>query len=122
MGESQSSTKEGRLTSGLDCFLGSMRDTAIYRQATNTWKVEQGALASNIGRMGEGGTMLKPKRPRLNIQREDARLKKTAAELIQLARKFAPKWNRITNDGKMTVEPFNGTISPSSQRTGKPHK
>jgi hypothetical protein len=48
--------------------------------------------------------MLKPKRPRLNIRREDARLKKTTAELTQLAQKFAPKWNRISNDGRMTIE------------------
>ena len=42
--------------------------------------------------------------PRLNIQREDARLKRSAKELTQLARKFAPKWNRISNHGRMTIE------------------
>lgn len=46
--------------------------------------------------------MHKPRR--LNIQREDARLKKSAAELTQLLRKFAPRWNRLSNDGKMAIE------------------
>ena len=71
--------------------------------------------------------MLKPKRPKLNIQREDARLKRTAAELTRLARTFAPKWNRITNDGKMTVErstarslrAANAQISRTNKRMGE---
>ena len=44
------------------------------------------------------------KRTKLNIQREDARLKRSTAELIQLSRKFAPKWNRISNDGRVAIE------------------
>lgn len=44
------------------------------------------------------------KRSRLNIQREDAQLKKTAAELVDVARKFAPKWNRISSHGRMAIE------------------
>jgi hypothetical protein len=44
------------------------------------------------------------KRPSLNIQRENARLKKSTKELTQLARKFAHKWNRISNDGRMAIE------------------
>jgi len=44
------------------------------------------------------------KRPHLNIQREDARLKKSTAELIQVTKKFAPKWNRISNDGRVAIE------------------
>jgi hypothetical protein len=44
------------------------------------------------------------KRVRLNVQREDARLKKSAMELIKVTRKFAPKWNRVSNDGRMAVE------------------
>ena len=44
------------------------------------------------------------KHQRFNIQREDARLKRSAKELTQLARKFAPKWNRISNDGRMAIE------------------
>jgi hypothetical protein len=44
------------------------------------------------------------KRPRLNIQREDARLKRSTAELIQLTKKFAPRWNRISNDGRVAIE------------------
>jgi hypothetical protein len=71
--------------------------------------------------------MLKPKRPRLNIQREDARLNKTAAELTRLSRKFAPKWNRITNSGRMTIErstarslrAANAQMSRTSKRMGE---
>lgn len=48
--------------------------------------------------------MPKRNRSQLNIQREDARLKRAAAELSQLTRKFAPRWNRISNDGRMTIE------------------
>lgn len=44
------------------------------------------------------------KHSRLNIQREDAALKRSAKELTQLARKFAPKWNRISNGGRRAVE------------------
>lgn len=44
------------------------------------------------------------RRQRLNIQREDAQLKRSAKELIQVTRKFAPKWNRISNDGRMAIE------------------
>ena len=44
------------------------------------------------------------KRRRLNIQREEGRLKRSTAELIQLTRKFAPKWNRISNDGRVAIE------------------
>lgn len=44
------------------------------------------------------------KRERLNIEREEARLKRSTAELIQLSRKFAPKWHRISNDGRMAIE------------------
>lgn len=43
-------------------------------------------------------------RSRLNIQREDAKLRRSAAELVRVARKFAPKWNRISNHGRMTIE------------------
>ena len=43
-------------------------------------------------------------RPRLNIQREDARLKRRTAELIQLTQKFAPKWNRISNYARVALE------------------
>jgi hypothetical protein len=44
------------------------------------------------------------KQPRLNIQREDQRLRKSAKELSQLALKFAPKWKQLSNDGKMAIE------------------
>jgi hypothetical protein len=40
----------------------------------------------------------------LHIQREDARLKRSTAELIRLSRRFAPKWNRISNVGRMAIE------------------
>ena len=44
------------------------------------------------------------KRSRLNIQREDAGLKNSATELMKLARRFTPKWNRISNDGRVAIE------------------
>lgn len=44
------------------------------------------------------------KRLRLNVQKEDAQLKKSTMELIKVARKFAPKWNRVSNDGRMAIE------------------
>jgi hypothetical protein len=67
------------------------------------------------------------KRKRLNIQREDARLKKSAKELNQLVRKFAPKWNRISNDGMMAIErstarslrAANLLVSKTSKRMGQ---
>jgi len=44
------------------------------------------------------------KQRRLNIQREDGRLKKSATELVQLTRNFAPKWNRISSHGRSAIE------------------
>jgi len=66
-------------------------------------------------------------RPRLNIQREDARLKRSTAELIQLTRKFAPKWNRLSNDGRVAIErstarslrAANVRVSRTSKRIGE---
>jgi len=43
-------------------------------------------------------------RSRLNIQREDAKLKRSATELVRLARKFTPKWTRISDHGRMAIE------------------
>ena len=67
------------------------------------------------------------KHPRLNIQREDARLKRSAKELTRLARKFAPKWNRISNHGRMAIErstarslrAANLRVSQTSKRMGQ---
>ena len=66
-------------------------------------------------------------RLRLNIQREDARLKRSTAELIQLTRKFAPKWNRLSNDGRVAIErstarslrAANVRVSRTSKRIGE---
>lgn len=66
-------------------------------------------------------------RLRLNIQREDARLKRSTAELIQLTRKFAPKWNRLSNDGRVAIErstarslrAANVRVSRTSKRMGE---
>ena len=41
---------------------------------------------------------------KLNIRSEDARLRKSAAELTRLANRFATKWDRISNDGRVTIE------------------
>jgi hypothetical protein len=43
------------------------------------------------------------KRPSLNIQREGARLKNTIQELTLHVRKFAPRWDRISDDGRMAI-------------------
>lgn len=67
------------------------------------------------------------KQQRLNIQREDARLKKSVKELTQAVRKFAPKWNRISNHGRMAIErstarslrAANRRVSQTSKRIGQ---
>ena len=67
------------------------------------------------------------KRQKLNIQQEDARLKRSAKELTQLAREFAPKWNRISNHGRMAIErstarslrAANRRVSQTSKRMGQ---
>lgn len=43
-------------------------------------------------------------RSKLNIRSEDARLRKSAAELTRLTEKFATKWDRISNDGRVAME------------------
>jgi len=50
------------------------------------------------------GEVAMTKRPTLKIDREDARLKRSTAELTLLLRKFKPKWNGISNDGRMAIE------------------
>ena len=48
--------------------------------------------------------MPRPNRPQHNIRTEDARLRKSAAELTRLAKKFGTKWDRISNDGRVSIE------------------
>jgi hypothetical protein len=48
--------------------------------------------------------MARRTRSKLNIRSEDAQLRKSAAELTRLAKKFAAKWNRISNDGRVAIE------------------
>lgn len=43
-------------------------------------------------------------RAKFNIRTEDARLRKSAAELTRTAKKFATKWNRISNPGRAAIE------------------
>lgn len=43
-------------------------------------------------------------RSRLNIRSEDALLKKSAAELTRLAKNFGSKWDRISNNGRLSIE------------------
>ena len=63
------------------------------------------------------------KHRRLNIQREDARLKRNAKELTQMARKFAPKWNRITNHGRVAIERSTArSLRAASQRVSQTSK
>jgi hypothetical protein len=71
--------------------------------------------------------MNKRRRLNINIQREDARLKKTIKELTQLAQQFASKWHRISNDGRMAIErstarslrAANVRVSRTSKRMGQ---
>ena len=49
-------------------------------------------------------SMPRPIRSKLNIRSEDARLRKSAAELARLAKRFATKWDRISNDGRVAIE------------------
>lgn len=48
--------------------------------------------------------MPRPARSKFNIRTEDARLRKSAAELTRLAKKFATKWDRISNEGRVAIE------------------
>ena len=43
-------------------------------------------------------------RSKLNIRSEDALLRKSAAELTRLSKKFATKWDRISNAGRVAIE------------------
>jgi len=49
-------------------------------------------------------SMPRPVHPKLNIRTEDARLRKSAAELARLAKKFATKWDRVSNEGRVAIE------------------
>jgi hypothetical protein len=49
-------------------------------------------------------SMPRPARPKLNIRSEDARLRKSSAELTRRAKKFATKWDRISNEGRVAIE------------------
>jgi hypothetical protein len=57
-----------------------------------------------LGNSTEGVSMIKRRRLNINIQREDALLKRSSKELTRLAQQFASKWNRISNDGRMAIE------------------
>ena len=48
--------------------------------------------------------MSRPTRSKFNIRSEDARLRKSAAELTRQAKKFATKWDRISNDSRVAIE------------------
>jgi hypothetical protein len=49
-------------------------------------------------------SMPKRTRSKLNIRTEDARLRKSAAKLTRLTKKFATKWDRISNNGRVAIE------------------
>jgi hypothetical protein len=71
--------------------------------------------------------MPRPTRSKLNIRSEDARLKKSAAELTRLAKQFATKWDRISNHGRVAIErstarslrAANGQVNRTSKRMGE---
>lgn len=43
-------------------------------------------------------------RSKFNIRSEDRRLRKSAAQLTRTAKKFAIKWDRISNEGRVAIE------------------
>lgn len=43
-------------------------------------------------------------RSKFNIRTENAKLRKSAAELTRRTQKFATKWDRISNDGQVAIE------------------
>src|SRR5215467_723666 len=49
-------------------------------------------------------SMPRPTRSKFNVRSEDARLRKSAAELTRQAKKFATKWDRISNDSRVAIE------------------
>lgn len=49
-------------------------------------------------------SMPRSTRSKLNIRSEDARLRKSAAELTRLTEKFATRWDRISNVGLVAIE------------------
>jgi len=71
--------------------------------------------------------MPKPARPKLNIRTEDARLRKSAAELTRRVKQFATKWDRISNDGRVAIErstarslrTASGQVNRTSKRMGE---
>jgi len=71
--------------------------------------------------------MPRPTRSKLNIRSEDARLKKSAAQLTRLAKQFATKWDRISNNGRVAIErstarslrAASGQVSRTSKRMGE---
>jgi hypothetical protein len=49
-------------------------------------------------------SMSRQTRSKLNIRTQNARLRKSAAELTRLANKFSSKWDRISNEGRVAIE------------------
>jgi hypothetical protein len=72
-------------------------------------------------------SMPRPTRSKLNIRSEDARLRKSAAELTRRAMQFASKWDRISNDGRVAIErstarslrAASGQVNRTSKRMGE---
>jgi len=68
-------------------------------------------------------SMPRPKPPKFNIRTENARLRKSAAELTRTAKKFTTKWDRISNEGRVAIERSTArslrAASEKVQRTNK---
>jgi len=66
-------------------------------------------------------------RSKLNIRSEDARLRKSAAELTRRAKQFTTKWDRISNDSRVAIErstarslrAASGQVTRTSKRMGE---
>ena len=68
-------------------------------------------------------SMPRPRRPKLNIRTEDARLRKSTAELTRRAKKFASKWNRLSNDGRVAIERSTArSLRAASERVKRTNK
>jgi len=72
-------------------------------------------------------SMPRSTRSKLNIRSEDARLRKSAAELARRAKQFTTKWDRISNDSRVAIErstarslrAASGQVTRTSKRMGE---
>jgi hypothetical protein len=62
-------------------------------------------------------------RSNFNIRTQNARLRKSAAELTRLAKKFATKWDGISNEGRVAIERSTArSLRAAGQRVNRTNK